>query len=503
MQLVYECCDPAHAFHAEFHGPGNRIFFHGVIENHTSMLPCERVVGEIGHIGQIPTSLLKRIVISFGRMKRSVRLAVVPLVALLAGCGTPPPREFPYGAPGSGHATIPEAGQLFKEIFEAFDEADFLAADQWGAPGNAAGMEVDAKKGVVSFQIRLYPKRPAYREWAEAAKRKLGPLSRDYEKDKPGKPMRKNVIHVDGWRFEMPETWAPIMEASLQAVPPRRSVRICLSDADDFTIAEQTVPTSLFAPSPLHDFCALDPAYATITFRNLTYNQITKASKAICQVGEREVFFAAFAETANAYRKAHPATSVRLPGDIPLVVENLTPYFGIGRYEVTQEQWESVMGTNPSWKSGAKLPVENVSCDDCEEFFRKANALPEVRKAGVTLRLPTIDEWRAACRAGSPGAYGRLADGTERRMEEMGWYAANSGGCAHAVGGKQPNAFGLYDMHGNVAEWGQDSSLASRFALGGSYKDDTGKCQSDSIVRTASGARSGSVGLRVAVSFSN
>lgn len=399
--------------------------------------------------------------------------------------------------------TIPEAGVLFRSLFESFDEETFLVAAQCGAPGNAAGMEVDAKKGEVSFRIRLSVADGPYRSWAENAKKKLGPLSVDYDRDKPGKPMRGNVIHVDGWRFEMPEKWAPIMEASLQALPPPKNVRICLSDEDGFTIAEQTVPTSRFGSEILRDFCRGEPGFSKIVFPNLTYAQITRSAKAICQVGDQAVFSLAFAKTANAYRKAHPATSLRLPGDVPLVVENLTPYFGIGRFEVTQAQWESVMGINPSWTPGADRPVENVSWDDCREFFRKVNDLPEVRAAGVTVRFPTLDEWRVACRAGSSGAYGLLADGSERKMDEMGWYAANGGGATHPVGGKQPNAFGLYDMHGNVSELCQDSSLMHRFRLGGSYRDDAGNCQSDSTVRCPSGGRSGSVGLRIAVSFSN
>ena len=429
--------------------------------------------------------------------------AVAVAVLLLAGCSTPPPREFPYGQPRSRTVTIPEAGQLFKSIFETFDEGSCLVAEQCGVPGNPAGMEVDAKNGEISFRIRLRVKEDAYRSWAESAKNALGPLSLDYERDKRVKPMKKNVIYVDGWRFTMPETWAPIMEASLQMVPPRRNVRICLSDKDGFTLAEQMVPTSDFPASPVRDFGRDDPVFSKIVFKNLVYAQITKSAKALCQVGDQASFVRAFAETANAYRKAHPAISLRLPGDIPLVVENLTPYFGIGRYEVTQEQWESVMGKNPSWKPGAKRPVENVSWDDCQEFFQKVNDLPEVRDAGVTVRFPTLDEWRAACRAGSSGAYGKLADGSERKMDEMGWYAANSDGATHIVGGKTPNAFGVYDMHGNVSELCQDSSLMHRYCLGGSYRDDAGNCQSDAMFRCPSGGRSGTVGLRVAVSFSN
>ena len=127
--------------------------------------------------------------------------------------------------------------------------------------------------------------------------------------------------------------------------------------------------------------------------------------------------------------------------------------YSICKYEVTQALWEAVMGNNPSSFKGDNHPVEGVSWDDCQEFLKKLNALPEVRTSGVVYRLPTADEWEYACRAGSTGKYGLLADGTEGTLDEMGWYDDNSGDKTHPVGRKKPNAFGLYDMHGNVREW--------------------------------------------------
>lgn len=434
-------------------------------------------------------------------LRHLIFTSLLPVAVLfVGGCGSPPPPEWPYGKPGSRTATIPEAGQVFKAAFSAFDEKDFLLAEQRGDFDNPSGMQVDAKKGEISFRICLFTNEGKYRKWAEETKKSLGPLSTGYKKVKRNGKMKGSAICIDGWRFEMPKSWAPIMEASLQVVPPKRFVRICLADKDGFTIAEKTVPSSLFGQDTLKDFCTGEPAFQTIKFPNLSYTQITRAAKALCQVGTQESFALAFAETANAYRKAHPAYKLRLPGGIALEIENLTPYFGIGKYEVTQAQWESVMGKNPSWKIGSNRPVENVSWDDCAEFIEKMNALPEIRAAGIRVRFPTIDEWCVACRAGSSGSYGKLADGTERQMEEMGWYAANSGETTHDVGLKTPNAFGLYDMHGNVSELCEDASLFHRYCLGGSYKDDAGNCKADSRNRHTSGGRSGSVGLRLAAS---
>jgi formylglycine-generating enzyme required for sulfatase activity len=113
------------------------------------------------------------------------------------------------------------------------------------------------------------------------------------------------------------------------------------------------------------------------------------------------------------------------------------------------------MGVNPSKFKNADNPVENVSWDDCQEFLKKLNALPSVKKSGLKFRLPFGMEWEYACRAGSTGDYCKLADGTEitgKTLGEVAW----CDGKAHPVGQKKPNAFGLYDMNGSVQEWCDD-----------------------------------------------
>ncbi len=141
--------------------------------------------------------------------------------------------------------------------------------------------------------------------------------------------------------------------------------------------------------------------------------------------------------------------------------------FEMGKFEVTQAQWEAVMGSNraahaepekesvalgepvvssnPSHFKGSTLPVENVSWDDVQQFLRRLNRLDSRH----TYRLPTEAEWEYACRAGSTKGYAGSLD-------RVAWYQANSGGQTQPVGQKQPNAWGLYDMHGNVLEWVQD-----------------------------------------------
>ena len=157
--------------------------------------------------------------------------------------------------------------------------------------------------------------------------------------------------------------------------------------------------------------------------------------------------------------------------------------YKMGRYEVTQAQWESVMGENPSHFKRADNPVEMVSWDDCQEFIKRLNAFPSVKKSGLEFRLPTEAEWEYACRAGSTGDYSKLADGTEiteKVLDEVAWYGDNSDDKPHPVGQKGPNAFGLYDMHGNVWEWCEDLFLVGfpiRVGRGGGWLSQAHYCQ--------------------------
>ncbi len=130
----------------------------------------------------------------------------------------------------------------------------------------------------------------------------------------------------------------------------------------------------------------------------------------------------------------------------PVHTVNITQPFYLQKTEVTQGQWLEVMGSNPSaFKScGDTCPVERVSWEAIQAFILALNAA----NPGANYRLPTEAEWEYAARAGTTGDYGGTGD-----LDEMGWYDANSGRKTVFVGLKQPNAWGLYDMHGNVFEW--------------------------------------------------
>lgn len=161
----------------------------------------------------------------------------------------------------------------------------------------------------------------------------------------------------------------------------------------------------------------------------------------------------------------------------------ITKPFYIGKYEVTQSQYESIMKKNPSHFKDINNPVETVSWEDAKLFcdklnFKYLNILPE----GYKFALPTESQWEYACRAGTHTRFNNNAS-----IDEIAWNSFNSNKTTHIVGQKKPNAWGIYDMHGNVREWCRDwfdfypnedikdptgpSSGSIRVSRGGSWKD--------------------------------
>ena len=189
----------------------------------------------------------------------------------------------------------------------------------------------------------------------------------------------------------------------------------------------------------------------------------------------------------------------RSPNEIQHQV-TISKDFNIAKYPVTQAQYKAIMGNNPSYFKGENNPVECVSWVKAEEFCDKLNKLTKsTRPAGYRFDLPTEAQWEYACRAGTttPLNSGKIITSEEgycSNLDEVGWYYGNSGYKTHPVGLKKPNAWGIYDMHGNVCEWCRDrcdeypsgsctdpegpDSGSGRVYRGGSWVSDPRSCRS-------------------------
>lgn len=236
-----------------------------------------------------------------------------------------------------------------------------------------------------------------------------------------------------------------------------------------------------------------------------------------------------------------PADRKEVEPDEILHSVRLSNGFFLGQTEVTQEQYQRVIGTNPSHfkdsgdGSRKDYPVENVSWDDAVDFCRRLSEMSEEVSAGRSYRLPTESEWEYACRSGGQGAFA-IVEG--KRLEDYGWFANNSGhrlldatalwkedqanymerilgnkGSTSRVAQKLPNAWGIYDMHGNVWEWCSDwygdypadtvvdpkgpQSGTARVARGGGWHNPSNFCRSAFRFRDDPAERDYDIGFRV------
>lgn len=212
---------------------------------------------------------------------------------------------------------------------------------------------------------------------------------------------------------------------------------------------------------------------------------------------------------AGTYRMGSPVDEPdRWDDEGPQRQVTLTRPFYMGKYEITQAQWQAVMGNNPSYFGGNNHPVERVSWNDAQAFIQKLNQLGQ-----GTFRLPTEAEWEYACRAGTSTRYYWGDDLDYSQIGNYAWYQENSSYQTQDVGMKLPNAWGLHDMSGNVWEWCQDwygaystnqqvdpvgaASGTDRVLRGGGWGDLKEDCRSACRYWYKAGEADDYIGLRV------
>ena len=237
---------------------------------------------------------------------------------------------------------------------------------------------------------------------------------------------------------------------------------------------------------------------SSLTGKTITIPVKDGISIDMVRIGAGTFTMGATPEMENPYNDEKPTRCVTLTND-----------YYIGKYEVTQALWQAVMGSNPSNRKGDNLPVEEVSWDDCLEFISKLN-----RMTGKTFRLPTEAEWEYAARGGNKSK-GYQYSGSNN-LSDVAWYRDNSGYKTYAVGTKQPNELGIYDMSGNVWEWCQDwygeyssssqvnptgaNSGSSRVNRGGAVGNDARLCRSSCRANDVPGTHYSILGLRLSLS---
>ncbi len=420
-------------------------------------------------------------------------------------------------------------------IYEGFygvgKERTLLKAALDVRPDGTPNITLDRAAGRAQFTIRLSVDDFAYNAWKAEAHRRIEAVGMSVQFSDFEDPEAR-VIGGKPYRFGDNEE-AAIRRWEKSDAPKRAElvVRVDFVKADGAVAKRSDLPIKTFKrlgfdsyPLPLHHLNRLkdlsgsrfpwgktEDSYATFTLTGLTDDFLSSVADVRCTVIDDEILDAERKEAARIAReKAEREARERAEKPVLSIISGMVQIpgknFKMGKYEVTQAQWEAVMGENPSHFKGTDNPVENVSWDDCQKFLKKLNALPAIKESGFVFRLPTEKEWEYACRAGTTSDYCKLADGTEiteNMLGEVAWYDDNSDSKTHPVGQKKPNAFGLYDMHGNVWEWCEDLYQARdlyRVYRGGSWLFNSRCCTAGDRGDGNPDGRSSDLGFRLAAS---
>ena len=456
------------------------------------------------------------------------RLASLLPALLAAAAVSAPADQGPV--PGSLFARVDDpsakATRTYAEIYEGFyglgTGKPLLQAALDVRPDGVPNVTLDREARKAQFLIRLSVDESAYDEWRKKAHELVensGMNVRVSDEEDAlarrigGRPYRFGEIEDAALRrWEADENTAKRSELTVRCelVDPEgralRSVDVPVKNFhrdgfDSFPLPLYRLNRLLDLPKERFAWGEKEDAFASFVLTGLSDDDLNRVVDVRCTVLDAETLSR---ERRDAARAARERRETKLKSAVSAIIDELVPIPGtglrMGRFEVSQVQWQSVMGDNPARFIGAENPVENVSWNDCQAFLRKLNAHPTVKQAGLTFRLPTDEEWELACRAGASGDYCRLADGTEVSAATLGmvaWYGNNSEAKTHPVGQKTPNAFGLHDMLGNVSEWTQTAVGEFRVDCGGCWFGNAGNCGAASRGGNSASFRNYYLGFRL------
>ena len=211
------------------------------------------------------------------------------------------------------------------------------------------------------------------------------------------------------------------------------------------------------------------------------------------------MFLAAFfCAIAACLAEEHRVVAVSIVEGVDIEMVEATNGLFIGKYEVTQEQWKALMKAKYFIFMAKRRPVESVSWYDAQEFIRRANALESVQSAGLRFRLPTEEEWELCCRAGSTNELGVLESGEVPALEDVAWYKPNAEQSTRIVGTRKPNAWGIYDMLGNVLEMCDTFAFGGCVIKGGGWISTANSCRASYRVPVFTYVRHNDLGFRLA-----
>ncbi|MBQ9727750.1 MAG: formylglycine-generating enzyme family protein [Kiritimatiellae bacterium] len=445
-------------------------------------------------------------------------------------------------------AAAPQRPLSERSVFFRADERGAKAAQAWAAvhesfygvgkaktlykaaldvlPDGSPNILLDRAAGKAVLTIRLSVDDAAYETWKAAARALVEADGTDAAVSDAADPDAR-VVAGAFYRFGG-DGEAALRRWETGGAPAKKAelaVRVRLLDADGNAVRKADLPVDGFRrpgyeafPLPLHRLNRLrdlpssrfpwgeeEDAYFTFELAGMDDATLDSVVDIRCELVDDETLVperkaaerAARRQAENELRRARKAAVDSIAsGMVPIPGRN----WKMGRCEVTQAQWEAVTGDNPSAVRAPDLPVDSVSWLDCQAFLAALNAMPEAQASGLSFRLPTEDEWEYACRAGASGPYCRLADGSEITAATLGdaaWFEDNAGGENHPVGGRKPNAFGLFDMLGNVWEWTQTSEGAFRIHRGGGRFAKASSCTASFRFRLAPAMRYNYIGFRL------